>query len=318
MGIRSIRRKALAAATSALAVAAFVMLTAGPAAAATPTPPFTQCPAIGADTSCAILIVVNQGGTLEAFRDPSQGPFDGIEDTLIGIQNNSGSPVKSISLTGTNIFGFEGDGLCSGRNESEKEGFVPPPEGCPFGPTGYEGPGTAFTISNVNEGTVEFGEAGLAAGASTYFSLEEAIEAFTCKETTCEVIETPRCKEARGVGHAGPIGPEGLNEDNNLNTGLTGVETFEFTLPNKEHHFHLSHLNSASCVAVTGGHVFSGQGTGKLDRVPGYEVSFSIEQTEASVQYFCLEAPTNLRQTIPDVLNLSMEHHHARHAPGST
>ena len=35
-----------------------------PAKAANPTPPFTQCPAIGLDTSCRILIVINPGGTL--------------------------------------------------------------------------------------------------------------------------------------------------------------------------------------------------------------------------------------------------------------
>jgi hypothetical protein len=98
---------------------------------------------------------------------------------------------------------------------------------------------------------------------------------------TVEIITG--CTRAHGVGHAGPRNPEGLNEDNNLNTELTGKEEFEFTLPSKAAHFHLSHLNSATCLAVPGGFVFSGQGTGKVNHVTGYEISFSIEETEGHI-----------------------------------
>jgi hypothetical protein len=140
---------------------------AGVASATPPTPPFTQCPPVGADTSCGTLIVINSGGSVEAVNDPSQGPFDGIEDTMIGVQNNSGSAVSSIALEGLFIFGFDGDGICNG--------YTPAPPACPYGTTGYEGPGTEFTITNSNEGSVNFVPTGLAAGASTYFSLEEAV-----------------------------------------------------------------------------------------------------------------------------------------------
>src|SRR5205085_52122 len=143
-----------------------------PAKAANPTPPFTQCPAIGLDTSCRILIVINPGGTLTVLQDSSQPPYEGSEDTLVGVVNQSGATVSSISLSSsTDIFGFDGDGICA-------VGISPQPAGCPFGPTEYEGPNTSF--SNINgtgtSGNVDF-PSGLSDDTSTYFSLEEDLQA---------------------------------------------------------------------------------------------------------------------------------------------
>ena len=51
---------------------------------------FTQCPAIGADTGCAILLTIHQDGTVTEQTDlTNQPPYDGTEDTLVGVQNNS-------------------------------------------------------------------------------------------------------------------------------------------------------------------------------------------------------------------------------------
>lgn len=136
--------------------------TASATAAATPTAPFTQCPAIGADTSCGLLIQVTDSGSF-VYGDPTQGPYDGVEDTLIGVVNDSSKTIGALALTSsTDLFGFDGDGICS------YGGFC--------GPTGYEGPNTTFSdISpDYTSGVVSF-TAGLAAGASTYFSLEEAL-----------------------------------------------------------------------------------------------------------------------------------------------
>lgn len=138
-----------------------------------PLPLFTQCPAIGADTGCGILITFNADGTTTIATDPGQPPFDGIEDTLVGVQNNAKVAIPSTTITGTTsppIFGFDGDGLCAG--------YTPGPTGCPFGLTGYEGPGTSFTgiSADQNTGTVVF-TGGLAPGASAYFSLEGALDA---------------------------------------------------------------------------------------------------------------------------------------------
>ena len=94
-----------------IAIAMASLAFASTASASPPTPPFHQCPAYGFDTSCAVLLVINEHGGVESYVDPSQGPYDGDEDVLVGVQNNSGSTVTSVSLKGNDLFGFDGDGL---------------------------------------------------------------------------------------------------------------------------------------------------------------------------------------------------------------
>ena len=142
-----------------------------PHAAATLSSPIAVCPAIGADSGCGDLIVANDSGAA-VIADPSQGPYDGADDTLVGIINESSSPLSGIQLSSdTGAFAFDGDGICSGL-------YQPEPSGCPFGPTGYEGPNTSFASINATgtAGTVLF-PSPLGPGASTYFSLEEALSA---------------------------------------------------------------------------------------------------------------------------------------------
>jgi hypothetical protein len=96
-----------------------------------------------------VLIEITDTGT-NVFDDPSQGPYDGIEDTLIGVVNSSGKPVSSLALSSdTDLFGFDSDGLCD---------VLPHPSGCPFGPTGYEGPKTSFSniTPDASGGVVNF------------------------------------------------------------------------------------------------------------------------------------------------------------------
>jgi|SRR5579863_2115458 len=130
--------------------------------------PFTQCPAVGADTSCAILIRINADGSVTTLTDPSQGPFDGIEDTLIGVQNNTTlTSIPNLTVSsGLPIFALDGDGICT-------FGLA----GCPFGPTRYEGPNTSFTITDPMDGTVNFLAGGIPPGGSAFFSLEEPLSA---------------------------------------------------------------------------------------------------------------------------------------------
>jgi lysophospholipase L1-like esterase len=127
---------------------------------------------VGADTSCALLIYVTSAGATGVAGDPSQGPFDGVEDTLIGVQNDSSFSIGSIPVSSTSgkaLFGFDGDGVCSTFNGLQLLG-------CPFGPTGYEGPGVSFTniAANLTGGTVNFSPA-IRPGQHAYFSLEEAL-----------------------------------------------------------------------------------------------------------------------------------------------
>jgi hypothetical protein len=84
---------------------------------------FTQCPPVDKDTSCQFLFTVTDTeSTVQS--DPTQGPFEGIEDALIGIQNSSSKPLSSIPISAEeNLFGFENDGICS-------PGENPIPAGC--------------------------------------------------------------------------------------------------------------------------------------------------------------------------------------------
>ncbi len=157
----------------------------GPPAGPT-TPPFTQCPAIGLDTSCQFLIDVtntNPKVPPRILRDGSQAYYDGSDDVTVAVQNETTAPLSSIHIgvagSGDGVFGFDGDGECS-------ESISPQPEGCPFGApieepfgdgSGYSGPDTAFVIEstegafNINDGTVDF-PTPLQPGQYTYFTLE--------------------------------------------------------------------------------------------------------------------------------------------------
>jgi lysophospholipase L1-like esterase len=161
-------RRHLAVALAALIAASFTAPVAASAASTTPSPPFTQCPAVGADTSCALLIHIDSQSRTGVYGDPTQGPYDGVEDTLIGVQNDSSVPIASVPVSATSgkdLFGFDGDGLCAYAVA-----------GCPFGPSGYEGPGVSFTsISSDNTaGTVNFSPP-IPPGGHSFFSLEEAL-----------------------------------------------------------------------------------------------------------------------------------------------
>jgi hypothetical protein len=136
------------------------------AAQAATTPPFTQCPTVGADTSCQILIVVTDQA-VTVYGDSAMGPYDGSDDTLVGVENDSLTSVSAITVSGpgSGLAGLDGDGLCT-------YGVG----GCPFGTTGYEGPGTTIVTDGTHPDAAEIDfTGGLAPGAATYFSLEGAL-----------------------------------------------------------------------------------------------------------------------------------------------
>ena len=167
--------------------------------AAPPTSPFTQCPGVGSNpTGCQLLIdvtAVNGSGVATAFTvyqsTTDIGPFDGGDDTLVGVRNSSGGVLKVLSIsggTGSNIVGFENDGACSGFYSPN-----PPAALCPGGaftttdPQDY-GSSTASWIGycttscvvtpNSDNGIVALGgPSGLPDGGTAWFSLEEALTA---------------------------------------------------------------------------------------------------------------------------------------------
>lgn len=132
------------------------------------------CPAVGSASDCGVQINVTaqSGGVASAFTATSLGngnPYDGVEDTLVGLTNNSGSTITSITLTATDNtnggLGFlDGDGPCLYNSALCN------------GTTGYEGPNVTFSGSCVgmfdcDSITVNF-TGGLADGASAWFALE--------------------------------------------------------------------------------------------------------------------------------------------------
>lgn len=137
-------------------------------AMAVPTAQNGVCPAIshlGTATDCNVEIFAGTGGSFATIV-PNSTPYDGAEDNLVGIINNSGTAITSLSFSGSDIFGFDGDGL-------QRFG-----KGLGSDPTGYGGmtslgQNTSFTnFSGRSSGTVIFGTSGIPGGGTAYFSLE--------------------------------------------------------------------------------------------------------------------------------------------------
>jgi len=139
---------------------------------------FPDAQHLGSATGCGVLITVNSDGTANVAIVGNGNPYDGSEDTLVGIQNNSGGSFNSITLSAPitanspiPIFALDGDGPCfyNGNDCFGGEGR-----------TGYEGPNNTFTNISTDKttGTVTF-TTPLANGTSTWFALEGAPSAVT-------------------------------------------------------------------------------------------------------------------------------------------
>jgi hypothetical protein len=176
------------------------------------TPQFTECPQVGVDLGCQFLIDITAGGT-SVLQDTTQGPYENSEDALIGVKNDSSSPVASIPISvppssGEPPFGFDGDGLCdngagpvpadcqqlvlnsgalapagtpcdpsAGSCATPQPAGQPGPDGDSYPLTnrnGYEGPGIFYTNVSADTSSGTVNFVpALQPGQSTYFSLEE-------------------------------------------------------------------------------------------------------------------------------------------------
>lgn len=115
----------------------------------------------------ALVITISSAGVASIASGPgsAQGPYDGSDDSYIGVVNNYGKTINSLSLSssGAPIFAFDGDGIdtygavkVSGNPDT----------------TGYGGPTGYFTnITSFTSGTVNF-FGGVASGGTAFFSLE--------------------------------------------------------------------------------------------------------------------------------------------------
>ena len=120
--------------------------------------------------NCALIITFAADGSITTTAGTGPAVYDGVEDTLFGVINNTESTITAFNLSSsTQIFGFEGDGI-------DVYGLgIGPVSGNPD-TTGYGGPHGYFTniSGDFLSGTVNF-FGGIAPGGSDYFSLEEAV-----------------------------------------------------------------------------------------------------------------------------------------------
>lgn len=154
---------------SALAVAGMILLGSGIASAVSANPP---CPQLGFADGCNTIITLNSNGT-STIAITSTAPYDNVEDQLVGVVNNSGSTIFNLTLSGSGIFGFDGDGAFSSNCALGAVSPFPCGAATPGDKTGYAGPGTSFTVTNSSNGMVDF-TGGIPNGGTSYFSLEEA------------------------------------------------------------------------------------------------------------------------------------------------
>jgi uncharacterized repeat protein (TIGR01451 family) len=161
----------------------------------------------GSNTCGAVITVsaVDTNGKATAFTVTPTGngnPYDGTEDTLVGIQNNSGQDLKSITLSSPDttfggLFGFDGDGPCTANQADCFNGASSGVD-----PGDYQGPDNTFsnisstscTVNNVlttchTSGTVDFTTA-IPANGSTWFALEGTPQSLAAISQTQTVSTT--------------------------------------------------------------------------------------------------------------------------------
>ena len=139
----------------------------------------TICPStINTNSDCGYILTLGPGGTITGAPVLGANPYDGGDDALVGVINNSLSAFSgSITLTGSGngggIFAFDNDGICT-YTSTNSVSLSYCASLAPGDPRDYQGPLSTFSGINAagTSGTVRI--VGLAAGATTFFSLEGA------------------------------------------------------------------------------------------------------------------------------------------------
>ena len=156
------------------------------------------CPNIGSGSGCAYVLTVNPSGSVTITAGANSQAYDGGtrgegDDYVIGVVNNSNAVVSKIALSGSNnLFGFDGDGMCtytftspvsSSYCQTNRPGGGPSyttTRGKTVGidPYDYQGPNNTFTNlttsgRTTNSGTISFTTPLLPQG-TTFLSLENS------------------------------------------------------------------------------------------------------------------------------------------------
>lgn len=108
--------------------------------------------------------------------------YDGSDDSLVGVINNSGATFTGmIALSGSGngggIFAFDGDGICTfigpgGSQPTAAGSYCTAAQVLGIDPEDYQGPLNTFSGINGSGTMGDVDITGLAAGATTFFSLE--------------------------------------------------------------------------------------------------------------------------------------------------
>ncbi len=125
------------------------------------------CPAVGSDIDCGAIITVSN--TTADVSLTGQGPYDGQDDTLVGVVNKSSNPLYSLDLSSSGpIFSFDGDGIAN-----DTYGLP----GNRLDASRYGGPNAYFTNIRFSgtSGRVNFITPIAPNGGTGYFALEDSL-----------------------------------------------------------------------------------------------------------------------------------------------
>ncbi len=67
-------------------------------------------PYLTAGGGCNVLVTISAAGT--SVQIVNSQPYDGSDDTLVGVVNNTSAPLSQLTISGSAIANFEGDGVC--------------------------------------------------------------------------------------------------------------------------------------------------------------------------------------------------------------
>ena len=153
-------------------------------------------PAIGVDTGPGFIITVGTGAGVVVT---GQGPYDGIEDTYIGVINNTNAPLSMLPVSSNlAIYSFDGDGITASS-------ISPNVLGNASDNTGYGGPNAFFTNINAAQtsGIVNFITPIAPGGGTGFFSLELDIAGTQGGGITVGAVPEPSTWAMMLIGFAG-------------------------------------------------------------------------------------------------------------------